>query len=154
MKITLLLLPLFIAICSAVSKNHLTLRKFTSQVPPVQIIIPGGAILDIRATVSSKFKQRVTISNGQGISYTWEGSGEGGIQIGESPSLEVPAKGYSWTVKMDWYQSGNWKPSQIKAPPKGYTEDGYTTLNVFGENGDDKDFNDCVVYFTYHFEDA
>ncbi len=59
MKITLLLLPLFIALCAAVSKNHLR-KSFLQESSSVKYTTPANVLATIRATVNSEVNQRIT----------------------------------------------------------------------------------------------
>jgi hypothetical protein len=148
MKISLFLLALFIVACSAVSKTRL--RTSTRQAQPGIVYVPVGVENSIyfTAKVNSTNQQRITVTNNQGWTQVFTGSGLGNKVIGSAsilvPLTETQTTGQTFTILFQYNEGGVWKTSNVKPPV--LWENGYTDSSItISAANDDNNYNDAQL---------
>ncbi len=167
MKLNLLILSLFIALCTAVSKSHLKLKTLATQrggaapeadsdlsrwyspTNPNPAYIQAVPPFTFRAIEAEIFtdKQRIKIDNGQGLTYTWERDGKGN-KIGEE-QVEVSDEGYTWAVAVEYEQDGSWKPSLMKLNYVNRPHSSYVISARNSEETEDDSIEDAKIVFVF-----
>jgi hypothetical protein len=113
-----------------------------------RIVSPPETAIRVIAKTNSPLAQQVTITDGNEVNITYTGSGQNNTIIGQST---FSTRGDSILTAMFTYQpTGNqgWLNSGLKSGGP-YTIGNYNILAIVAENGDDADYNDCILEFSW-----
>ena len=108
------------------------------------VSLPSGTPISIKAKTGSSLTQKITITNSSGEIFSATGSGEG-TTIGQSTITTDSAL----DVKFEYLKNGQWCNSSLQAGGP-YQIGNYNLLPIIAENGDDRDYNDSVVEFSWY----
>jgi len=115
---------------------------------------PGRREVEIQATVSAAWQQRVTVKPEGPLAYLyqWTGSGANGTPIGSTRENRSATEGKVYTVTLEHSEDGGntWKPNKIQTETistKSIPPISITTIR--SEDGGDKDYDDSIVTFIY-----
>lgn len=112
------------------------------------ITLPDDVDVTVEVKTNSQSKQKVSIKSDKGdVNLNFEGSGERNKLGGETQTKRF---GSPLKVTFEYADaSGKWKPSTLqKGGP--YAVGRLNILFVVAENGDDADYNDCTLQFSWH----
>lgn len=119
----------------------------------INVYVPISSYISVRSFTNAGFTQRVTLTEENGTTHQYEGSGEhdtpmqGGNFGFTSPSSSQSPLGYRITVKVESYHDGAWQPSSVSS---GSCSVMYYYLSmVVSEDYIDQDWNDTSVQFTW-----
>ncbi|MGK3987251.1 fucose-binding lectin II [Sorangium sp. So ce136] len=111
--------------------------------------LPDGVTVTIRVTTNSRHTQKVTVARDDEVLSVFAGSGERNAMTGQSTIVassraKLRAKfEYQTDINAEWLKS-----SELKSGGP-YTIGNYNLLVVVAENGDDGDYNDSIVEFSW-----
>ncbi|XXY51802.1 fucose-binding lectin II [Sorangium sp. So ce269] len=111
--------------------------------------LPDGVTVTIRVTTNSRHTQKVTVTRNDEVLSVFAGSGERNAMTGQSTIVassraKLQAKfEYQTDINAEWLRS-----SQLKSGGP-YTIGNYNLLVIVAENGDDSDYNDSIVEFSW-----
>jgi Fucose-binding lectin II (PA-IIL) len=109
------------------------------------IIFPPNTAIQVTATTNSPLAQQVTITDNNAVNLVFTGSGER-TMIGQSTfSTSSPVQAtftYQSTLNQGWLNSVLNSGGPYVIGRSGF-------LLVVAENGDDTDYNDCVLQFSW-----
>ncbi|XXY47530.1 fucose-binding lectin II [Sorangium sp. So ce269] len=111
--------------------------------------LPDGVTVTIRVTTNSRHTQKVTVTRNDEVLCVFAGSGERNAMTGQSTIVassraKLQARFEHQTdINAAWLQS-----TQLKSGGP-YTIGSYNLLVIVAENGDDSDYNDSVVEFSW-----
>ncbi|MFI5617927.1 fucose-binding lectin II [Streptomyces sp. NPDC051567] len=111
-----------------------------------QIGLPGGLPVHVKAKTSSRFIQTVKVTSADGsVDLRFTGSGER-VSIGDATIT-----GQSQiTATFEYNDSdGTTRPSALRSGGP-YQIGSYNLMVVVAENGDDTDYNDSLLEFSWH----
>ena len=110
---------------------------------------PDGVTVTIKVTTNSRHTQKITVTRNDEVLCVFAGSGERNAMTGQST---IVANGRaSLRVKFEYQTdiNGAWlKSHQLKSGGP-YTIGSYNLLVIVAENGDDSDFNDSILEFSW-----
>lgn len=106
-----------------------------------------GCEITAKAKTNSKFTQKITIKSAdQSVGLEFMGSGEKNTIIGQS-SFQGATK---LVVTFEYADTASsWKPSKLNSGGP-YAIGNYNLLVLVAENGDDSDFNDSILEFSWN----
>lgn len=106
-----------------------------------------GGEITVKAKTNSKFTQRVTLKSAdQSVDYVFTGGGERNTVIGQSSFKSTPQV----TATFEYAETaGEWKPSKLNYGGP-YAIGSYNMLVIVAENGDDSDYNDSILEFSWY----
>ncbi|WP_049650879.1 fucose-binding lectin II [Kitasatospora sp. MY 5-36] len=112
-----------------------------------EISLPAGAQVAVKAKTNSSNVQKVQLTSKDGVvDLAFSGTGEGNAPIGQS-TVTGPAV---LTAAFEFAAAdGDFKPSKLNSGGP-YTIGAYNLAVVVAENGDDADYNDTVLEFSWH----
>ncbi|WP_437630338.1 fucose-binding lectin II [Sorangium sp. So ce854] len=111
--------------------------------------LPDGVTVTVKVTTNSRHTQKITLTRNDEVLCAFVGSGERNAMTGQwtivaSARAKLLAKfEYQTDINAEWRKS-----SQLKSGGP-YTIGSYNLLVVVAENGDDADYNDCVLEFSW-----
>ncbi|KYF93816.1 hypothetical protein BE17_25105 [Sorangium cellulosum] len=111
--------------------------------------LPDGVTVTIKVTTNSRHTQKVTVTRNDEVLSVFAGSGERNAMTGQSNIVassraKLQAKfEYQTDINAEWLKS-----SQLKSGGP-YTIGNYNLLVIVAENGDDSDYNDSIVEFSW-----
>ncbi|WP_437923885.1 fucose-binding lectin II [Sorangium sp. So ce291] len=111
--------------------------------------LPDGVTVTIKVTTNSRHTQKVTVTRNDEVLSVFAGSGERNAMTGQSTIVassraKLQAKfEYQTDINAEWLKS-----SQLKSGGP-YTIGNYNLLVIVAENGDDSDYNDSIVEFSW-----
>ncbi|MGV9823094.1 fucose-binding lectin II [Nocardia xishanensis] len=110
--------------------------------------LPAGALVTVKVKTNSRHPQKVRFWDDLGgIDYVFSGAGAANTEIGRA-SLRATGQPYS----VDFAYSGDgdgWQQSIVKRGGP-YDIGSYHLLVLVAENGDDADYNDAIVEFSWY----
>lgn len=110
-----------------------------------KVTLPSGVSISLKAKSNSSALQRITINDGSQDILAFTGSGEGNSIIGQGTLTDKT----QLTIKFEFQQGGQWKGSVLNSGGP-YVIGTYNMLIVVAENGDDSDYNDSILEFTWY----
>ncbi|MGK3960925.1 fucose-binding lectin II [Sorangium sp. So ce118] len=111
--------------------------------------LPDGVTVTIKVTTNSRHTQKITVTRNDEVLSVFAGSGERNAMTGQSTIVassraKLQAKfEYQTDINAEWLKS-----SQLKSGGP-YTIGNYNLLVIVAENGDDSDYNDSIVEFSW-----
>ena len=111
--------------------------------------LPDGVTVTIKVTTNSRHTQKVTVTRNNEVLSVFAGSGERNAMTGQSTIVassraKLQAKfEYQTDINAEWLKSRELKSG---GP---YTIGNYNLLVIVAENGDDSDYNDSIVEFSW-----
>ncbi|WP_438003876.1 fucose-binding lectin II [Sorangium sp. So ce321] len=111
--------------------------------------LPDGVTVTIKVTTNSRHTQKVTVTRNDEVLSVFAGSGERNAMTGQSTIVassraKLQAKfEYQTDINAEWRKSTDLKSG---GP---YAVGNYNLLVVVAENGDDSDYNDSIVEFSW-----
>ncbi|XXT15683.1 fucose-binding lectin II [Sorangium sp. So ce429] len=111
--------------------------------------LPDGVTVTIKVTTNSRHTQKVTVTRNDEVLSVFAGSGERNAMTGQSTIVassraKLQARfEYQTDINAEWLKS-----SQLKSGGP-YTIGNYNLLVIVAENGDDSDYNDSIVEFSW-----
>lgn len=112
--------------------------------------LPDGVFVSIKVTTNSRFTQRITITRNDEVLCVFAGSGEHNAMTGQSTIVanaraKLRAK-FEYQKDLD----GEWQESRQLKFGGPYTIGHYNLLVIVAENGDDNDYNDSILEFSWN----
>ncbi|GAB2699114.1 fucose-binding lectin II [Kitasatospora kifunensis] len=112
-----------------------------------EISLPAGAKVTVKAKTNSTFTQTVKVTSKDGsVDLLFTGSGERNTFAGQEtitgPSQLVATFEYSES-------DGSVKPSKLNSGGP-YQIGAYNLMVIVAENGDDADYNDAILEFSWY----
>lgn len=108
-----------------------------------EVSLPAGASVQVRVKTNAKVAQRVRL-----VDQEFTGAGEGNMVIGET--VFTPSGKSPLTAVFEYAgDDGVFKPSSLKSGGP-YEIGKYNLLIAVAENGDDSDYNDTVLEFSWY----
>ncbi|MGW4287798.1 fucose-binding lectin II [Streptomyces sp. NPDC004673] len=112
-----------------------------------EVSLPAGASVQVRVKTNAKVTQRVRLV-GQDVDQEFTGAGEGNTIIGET--VFTPSGKSPLTAVFEYAgDDGVFKPSSLNRGGP-YEIGKYNLLIAVAENGDDSDYNDAVLEFSWY----
>ena len=112
--------------------------------------LPDGVTVTIKVTTNSRYTQKITITRNDEALCVFAGSGEHNAMTGQSTIVassraKLQAKfEYQTDINAEWLQS-----RQLKSGGP-YTIGSYNLMVIVAENGDDSDYNDSILEFSWN----
>ncbi|AUX26712.1 uncharacterized protein SOCEGT47_072820 [Sorangium cellulosum] len=111
--------------------------------------LPDGVTVTIKVATNSRYTQKITVTRDDEVLCVFAGSGERNAMSGQSTivansraKLDVRFE-YQTDINAAWCKSRQLK---FGGP---YTIGNYNLLVIVAENGDDEDYNDSVLEFSW-----
>lgn len=111
--------------------------------------LPDGVTVTVKVTTNSRHTQRITLTRKDEVLCAFVGSGERNAMTGQwtiVANARAPLQAkfeYQTDINAEWLKS-----SQLKSGGP-YTIGSYNLLVIVAENGDDADYNDSVLEFSW-----
>lgn len=112
-----------------------------------EVSLPVGTAVHVKVKANSKATQKVRLT-GQGVDQEFTGGGERNTVIGE---MEFTPSGTTPLTAVFEYagDDGVFKPSSLNRGGP-YEIGKYHLMIAVAENGDDSDYNDTILEFSWH----
>ncbi|TDC79694.1 fucose-binding lectin II [Streptomyces hainanensis] len=114
-----------------------------------EVSLPAGADVHVKVKTNSKHTQQVRLGRADGsVDHTYSGSGDSNTVIGNNRITADGKQLYSATFE---YSDGDgaMQPSKLNSGGP-YDIGEYHIMVVVAENGDDADYNDSILEFSWH----
>jgi hypothetical protein len=111
---------------------------------------PDGVTVTIKVTTNSRHTQKITVTRNDEVLCVFAGSGERNAMTGQSTIVsnsraKLQAKfEYQTDINAEWIKS-----RQLKSGGP-YTIGHYNLMVIVAENGDDGDYNDSILEFSWN----
>ncbi|WP_437574362.1 fucose-binding lectin II [Sorangium sp. So ce887] len=112
--------------------------------------LPDGVTVTIKVTTNSRYTQKITVTRNDEVLCVFAGSGERNAMTGQSTVVsnsraKLQAKfEYQTDINAEWIKS-----RQLKSGGP-YTIGNYNLMVIVAENGDDGDYNDSILEFSWN----
>jgi hypothetical protein len=107
--------------------------------------LSGATPLTVKVKANSSFTQRVSITNGADVNLVFSGSGERNSMLGEAQiNSAAPLQAI-----FEFQMNDSWQASKLNCGGP-YAIGSYNLLVIVAENGDDSDYNDSIVEFSWY----
>ncbi|MFJ7277595.1 fucose-binding lectin II [Kitasatospora sp. NPDC098663] len=120
-----------------------------TKVNTAEISLPAGVTVQVKAKSNSKLTQKVTLKSKDGsVDTVFSGTGEKNAQLGET----TITTGESFLLHAVFEFAGDdgvFQPSKLNSGGP-YEIGRYNMLVVVAENGDDSDYNDTILEFSWN----
>lgn len=111
-----------------------------------EVYISPGVEVKVKAKTNSEKIQKITLKNKNNkVDYVYTGSGEK-TNIGDNTIINSDNIFY---VSLEYSNDGVFKPSKIKSGGP-YEIGNYNLMVIVAENGDDTDYNDSILEFSWY----
>lgn len=112
--------------------------------------LPDGVTVTVKVTTNSRYTQKITVTRNDEVLCVFAGSGERNAMTGQSTIVassraKLQAKfEYQTDINAEWLKS-----HQLKSGGP-YTIGNYSLMVIVAENGDDSDYNDSILEFSWN----
>ncbi|WP_437596595.1 fucose-binding lectin II [Sorangium sp. So ce590] len=112
--------------------------------------LPDGVTVTIKVTTNSRYTQKITVTRNDEVLCVFAGSGERNAMTGQSTVVsnaraKLRAKfEYQTDINAEWLKS-----RQLKSGGP-YVIGNYNLMVIVAENGDDGDYNDSILEFSWN----
>ncbi|WP_181799525.1 fucose-binding lectin II [Kitasatospora acidiphila] len=112
-----------------------------------EISLPAGARITVKAKTNSSLVQKVSVtSKDRAVDYQFTGTGERNTVSGQE-TFTGPSQLSATFEYSD--SAGVFKPSKLNSGGP-YDIGSYHLMVIVAENGDDSDYNDAILEFSWH----
>ncbi|WP_431681231.1 fucose-binding lectin II [Kitasatospora sp. KL5] len=114
-----------------------------------EIHLPAGVTAHVKVKSNSKFTQKVELKDRSGeVDLLISGTGEGNTIIGDKTI--TPGRNFLLDAVFEYADAdGVFKPSRLNSGGP-YDIGNYNLMVVVAENGDDADYNDAILEFSWY----
>ncbi|MEU5216797.1 fucose-binding lectin II [Streptomyces sp. NPDC020807] len=111
-----------------------------------EINLPADAQITVTAKTNSRLPQKVALTSQDGtVNHLFTGSGEANTVIGQATFTGASRLGATF----EFSPSGSFSPSKLNSGGP-YELGTYNVLLIVAENGDDSDYNDSILEFSWY----
>ncbi|MFB7666428.1 fucose-binding lectin II [Kitasatospora sp. NPDC056138] len=112
-----------------------------------EINLPAGTQVIVKAKSNSRFTQKLAVtSKDGGADYLFTGNGEHNAVIGQATITGVSQLQATFEYGDD---GGAFRPSRLNSGGP-YEIGSYNLMVIVAENGDDSDYNDAILEFSWY----
>ena len=111
--------------------------------------LPDGVTVTIKVTTNSRHTQKVTVTRDDEVLCVFAGSGERNAMTGQSTIVASSRAKLQARFEYQTDINAEWRKSSQLNSGGPYTIGNYNLLVIVAENGDDDDYNDSIVEFSW-----